>query len=185
MHIPEELIDGCRRQKQAAQAELFRLLAPRLMGVCYRYSGSREDAEDLLQESFVLIFTRIDSYRSAGSFEGWARRIAVNVALNWLKKNKKIKEQVEFEQRHEKFLPGEEEEPEFPIQRDELMEQIARLPEGYRTILNLFAIEEFSHKEIADQLGITESTSRSQYTRAKRALTDLINANTIKKYEKF
>lgn len=185
MHIPEELIEGCRRQKPAAQGELFRLLSPRLMGVCYRYAGSREDAEDLLQESFVLIFTRIDSYRNAGSFEGWARRITVNVALNWLKKNKKIREQVEFEQRHERYLPGEDEEPEFPIQHAELMEQIARLPIGYRTILNLFAIEEFSHKEIAEQLGITESTSRSQYTRAKRALTEIVNSNTIKNYEKF
>jgi len=182
--IPEDIISGCRRGKRSAQEKLYRLLAPTLMGVCYRYAGCREDAEDMLQESLILVFTKIDTFRDAGSFEGWARRITVNVALNWLKKNKKIQEQLELGPRHEKYLAEEDHEHSFPIETAELMKYIARLPDGYRTILNLFAIEGFSHKEIAGQLDINESTSRSQYTRARKLLIQQIQVNTHTKHER-
>lgn len=183
-HIPEELIKDCRQGKRAAQEKLFHLLSSTLMGVCYRYAGSKEDAEDILQESFILVYTKIDTFRDAGSFEGWARRITVNVALNWLKKNKKLQDQIELSARHEKQVHDNEQEFNFPIETAELMKYISRLPDGYRTILNLFAIEGFSHKEIAGQLNINESTSRSQYTRARKLLIQQIHANTQTKYEK-
>lgn len=170
MQISEELIRLCKKQKQSAQTELFGLLAPRLMGICYRYAGSRDDAEDLLQESFILIFTKIDSFREEGSFEGWARRITVNVAINWLKKHKKLSLELKEEIMNGQETGMEDDPDGFPMETEELVEIIGKMPDGYRTVLNLFGIEGFSHKEIAEKLGISESTSRSQFTRAKRIL---------------
>ena len=152
-------------------AELFSYLAPKLKGVCYRYSGNTFDAEDLLQETFITIFTKIHTYRELGSFEGWARRIAVNTSITWLKKNKLLRQMGELNERYD--AEDSQEDDLVEVNTDELMQHIARLPNGYRTILNLFAIEGYSHKEIGELLSITESTSRSQYTRAKKALQQL------------
>lgn len=170
--IGPELIHKCKKKERAAMAELFGILAPKIKGVCYRYSGNEFDAEDLLQETFITIFTKIDSFKGEGSFEGWAKRIATNTSLNWLRKNKVI---LQMQELNYKTDLEEEEEGEnlMDIHAEELVNCIANLPDGYRTILNLFAIEGFSHKEIAAQLGISESTSRSQYTRAKKALQHL------------
>jgi RNA polymerase sigma factor (sigma-70 family) len=170
--ISAELIQRCKKNERAAMAELFGLLAPKLKGVCYRYSGNAFDAEDLLQETFILVFTKIDTYRDHGSFEGWARRIAVNVSLNWIKKNKTVQQMYELGNKHD-AEDVDEEESLSDVHADELVKHIAGLPDGYRTILNLYAIEGFSHKEIGEQLGINESTSRSQYARAKKALQQL------------
>lgn len=170
----DEIIEGCKQGKQLAQSELFRLYAPKLLGVCYRYAGSRETAEDLLQDTFVKIFKNIQSYRGDGSFEGWMRMIAVNTCLSWIRKNKNLAREIELSHKHEKFLDEPEEQEAYPISTDELMKHISTLPDGYRVVLNLFAIEGFSHKQIGEQLGISESTSRSQYARAKSVLTKKI-----------
>jgi RNA polymerase sigma factor (sigma-70 family) len=172
MNITEDLINRCKKKEQVAMAELFRILAPKIKGICYRYSGNKADAEDLLQESFILIFTKISSFKSEGSFEGWARRITVNRNLNWLKKNKLHHTSADFISNEDQEEEFDEEKP--GISPDELMMNIAKLPDGYRTILNLYAIEEFSHKEIGEKLGISESTSRSQYARAKKKLQQLL-----------
>jgi RNA polymerase sigma-70 factor (ECF subfamily) len=172
MELTQELIHRCKNKERSAMAELFRILAPKIKGVCYRYTGNAFDAEDLLQETFIIVFTKIDSFKEEGSFEGWARRIAVNNCINWLKKNKVTLQMQELNNKNE-MVEEEEEENLEEVHGNELMQNIAQLPEGYRTILNLFAIEGFSHKEIASQLGISESTSRSQYTRAKKALQQL------------
>lgn len=170
----DEIIEGCKQGKQLAQSELFRLYAPKLLGVCYRYAGNREAAEDLLQDTFVKIFKNIQSYRGDGSFEGWMRMIAVNTCLSWIRKNKNLAREIEWSQKHEKILDEPEEQEPYPISTDELMKHISTLPDGYRVVLNLFAIEGFSHKQIGEQLGISESTSRSQYTRAKSVLAKKI-----------
>ena len=175
--LTQELIHRCKKNERSAMAELFSILAPKMKGICYRYSGNILDAEDLLQESFITIFTKIDSYQATGSFEGWARRITVNTSLNWLKKNKQLLQMTQLSYKHEAENNNEEDNTEegiMGITNEELMKNIALLPDGYRTILNLFAIEGYSHKEIGEQLGINESTSRSQYTRAKQALQHLL-----------
>ena len=172
MQISEELIHKCKKNERAAMAELFRLLAPTVKGICYRYSGNVSDAEDLLQETFITVFTKIHTFKMQGSFEGWVRRIAVNNSLNWLKKNKNVLQSYPMKPQYD-IEEDQEEDSLVEEHQADLMKHIASLPDGYRTILNLFAIEGLSHKEIGEQLGINESTSRSQYTRAKRALQHL------------
>lgn len=139
-----------------------------MMSVCMRYAGNRESAEDLLQEGFIKIFTAIDSYTGSGSFEGWIRRIIVNTALEFLRKTDILKGAIDADD------PTVISEPDYSavdqISADELMELIASLPAGFRTVFNMYAVEGYSHKEIGEALGIGESTSRSQYTRAKQLL---------------
>jgi len=172
----EHIIEGCKKGKQLAQSELFRLFSPKLMGICYRYAGNRETAEDLLQEIFVKIFKNIGSYRGDGSFEGWLRMIAVNTCITWVNKNNKAAKEIELLAKYDKTLVDEDDNgnDNYPISTDELMKYIAELPDGYRIVLNMFAIEGYSHKQIGEQLGISESTSRSQYVRAKNYLSKKI-----------
>jgi RNA polymerase sigma factor (sigma-70 family) len=174
MDISQELIRNCKKQEQAAMAELFNMLAPVLKGICYRYCGNLHDAEDLLQESFIIIFTKIGSYKGEGSFEGWAKRITVNTNLNWIKKNKNQLIGLPVNPTAEPQEENDENEELAGIHTKELMRCIAQLPDGYRTIFNMYAIDELSHKEIGEKLGISESTSRSQYTRAKKNLQQLL-----------
>ena len=138
------------------------------MSVCLRYGSNRETAEDLLQEGFIKVFSAIGSFEGSGSFEGWMRRIFVNTALEYLRKNDILKESVEID--NTEVLQEVDYSAIERISADELMELIAELPPGFRTVFNMFVIEGYSHKEIGDALGITESTSRSQLTRAKRLL---------------
>ena len=138
------------------------------MSVCLRYADNREMAEDFLQDGFIKVFSSIRSYSYEGSFEGWMRRIFVNTALEALRKNDLLRNGVELnalEPQQEADYSAVEK-----ISADELMELIAQLPLGFRTVFNMFAIEGYSHREIAETLNINESTSRSQYTRAKRLL---------------
>lgn len=138
------------------------------MSVCLRYADNREMAEDFLQDGFIKVFSSIRSYSYEGSFEGWMRRIFVNTALEALRKNDLLRNGVELnalEPQQEADYSAVEK-----ISADELMELIAQLPPGFRTVFNMFAIEGYSHREIAETLNINESTSRSQYTRAKRLL---------------
>ena len=133
-----------------------------------RYADNREMAEDFLQDGFIKVFSSIRSYSYEGSFEGWMRRIFVNTALEALRKNDLLRNGVELnalEPQQEADYSAVEK-----ISADELMELIAQLPPGFRTVFNMFAIEGYSHREIAETLNINESTSRSQYTRAKRLL---------------
>ncbi len=139
-----------------------------MMSVCLRYADNREMAEDFLQDGFIKVFSSIRSYSYEGSFEGWMRRIFVNTALEALRKNDLLRNGVELnalEPQQEADYSAVEK-----ISADELMELIAQLPPGFRTVFNMFAIEGYSHREIAETLNINESTSRSQYTRAKRLL---------------
>jgi RNA polymerase sigma factor (sigma-70 family) len=171
----EKILEGCKKNDRSAQAGLYKLLAPKLLGLCIRYLQDRDEAEDAMQDAFVKIFTNIDSFKGHGSFEGWAKRIAVNTALNALKARNRITFERHAESIEDIGMP--EEEP-VAISSGDIMACMQALPVGYRTIINLFLVEEFSHKEIAEKLNITESTSRSQYSRARQVLMKLIKEKT-------
>lgn len=171
MKSDEELIKGCVLEDRQMQGMLYKKYADKMFAVCLRYSNSREEAEDVLQEAFIKIFDKISKFRQEGSFEGWMRRIMVNTALR------------SWDKRANKFEPGNLDDVQEPIQSanvldgigvKEIMAMIGKLPEGYKVVFNLFAVEGYSHKEIGELLNINESTSRSQYARARRNLKQMI-----------
>ena len=168
----ERLIPACREGDRKAQKRLFDALAPKMMAVCLRYMGGREDAEDVLQEGFVTVFTKIDSYTGMGSFEGWARKIFVNTALMHLRKNDVLG--ISDDISEARTLHTEEATPLENMGYKELMKLIAALPPDARTVFNMYVIEGYSHKDIAEQLGCTEATSRSKLQRARLKLQEMI-----------
>jgi len=169
----EQLISGCIKKDNRSQKLLYETFSPKLYAVCLRYMNSREEAQDVLQDGFLKIFTKIASYNFEGSFEGWLRRIIVNTALEQLRKNKS-----KFEERFD-----ESNHPQRPVtnsaegklEMEELIRALHQLALGYRTVFNLYVIEGFSHAEIAEQLGISEATSKSQLSRAKSILQQIIH----------
>ena len=166
------MLAGCIKNNATAQEALYNRFSPRMLGVCYRFAKNREDAEDMLQEGFIKVFTQIHQYRNEGALEGWIRRIIVHTCINILKKNKKFSDSVDII--HANSVHVKEEIIPSIMQAKQVVECIRTLPIGYRTVLNLYAIEGYSHKEIAGMLDIEESTSRSQYTRAKTMLEDIL-----------
>jgi RNA polymerase sigma-70 factor (ECF subfamily) len=168
----EAILQGCLQNDASAQRELYNRFSPKMLAVCYRFGHNREDAEDMLQEGFIKVFSQIHTFRNQGAFEGWVRRIIVHTCINNLKKNKKFNESVDII--HATSLYVREESVPSIVQAKQVVECIRLLPMGYRTVLNLYAIEGYSHKEIAEMLDIEESTSRSQYTRAKQMLEDIL-----------
>ena len=188
-----QLIEGCRKGERRAQKELYDAYSRKMMGVCLRYVNDRETARDLLQDGFVKIFTSMDSYTGSGSFEvldgegcfpafhlqsgsfeGWMRKIFVNCALEYLRKSDVLREATDLDNTAELIQPDSS--AISDMSAAELMNLVKELPVGFRTVFNMFAIEGYSHKEISEMLNITESTSRSQYTRAKQLLQRRINA---------
>ena len=165
------VIEECRKGNPKAQKSLYEYFAPRMMGVCIRYAGNRDAAGDLLQDGFVKVFTRLNEYMAVGSFEGWMRKIFINCALEKIRRSKVFPLTFPTEEtEQETSFPNALEE----ISAQEMLDLIHRLPPGYQTIFNLFAIEGFSHKEIGAMLRITEGTSRSQYARARYTLQQMI-----------
>lgn len=176
----EAILQGCLKNSAKAQRSLYEKYSGKMLAVCYRYAHNREDAEDMLQEGFIKVFSQIHTFKSQGAFEGWIRRIVIHTCINNLKKNKKFKESVDLI--HANSLQIREDTIPSILQAKQVVECIRLLPIGYRTVLNLYAIEGFSHKEISEMLDIEESTSRSQYTRAKAMLEDiLIKKNILQK----
>lgn len=173
----EAILQGCLRNESTAQKELYNKYSPKMLAVCYRFGHNREDAEDMLQEGFIKVFSQIHTFRNQGAFEGWVRRIIVHTCINSLKKNKKFNESVDL--MHATTLQVREESVPSIVQAKQVVECIRLLPLGYRTVLNLYAIEGYSHKEISLMLEIEESTSRSQYTRAKQMLEDILIRKNI------
>lgn len=158
----EEVIRRAAEGKAYYVEIIYRGLSPLLFGISLRYAGNREDAEDILQESFIKIFNNLSRFRHEGSFEGWARRITVNTALEFLRKKTLYFEEID----KSRGTPSKEN-IEDVLQAEELMELLRLMPDGYRTVFNLYVIEGFSHAEIAKMLGISEGTSKSQLSRAK------------------
>lgn len=168
----ELMIQGCLDNMATAQEALYNRFSPRMLGVCYRFARNREDAEDMMQEGFIKVFSQIHQFKGQGALEGWIRRIIVHTCINVLKKNKKFTESVDLFHAGSIYL-NENNIPSI-LQAKQVVECIRMLPVGYKTVLNLYAIEGYSHKEIASILDIEESTSRSQYTRARSMLEDVL-----------
>ncbi|MBK8087341.1 MAG: sigma-70 family RNA polymerase sigma factor [Chitinophagaceae bacterium] len=168
----EAILHGCLKNQAVAQQELYSRYSPKMLSVCYRFARNREDAEDMLQEGFIRVFTQIHQFQSKGSFEGWIRRIIVHTCINHLKKHKKFNDSVDITQAQ--TVSVREDSVPSIIQAKQVIECIRTLPLGYRTVLNLFAIDGYTHREIANMLDIEESTSRSQYTRAKAMLEQIL-----------
>lgn len=172
------LIRDCLKQKRAAQKELYELYAPVMLGICYRYTKSLQDAEEVLQEGFVKVFMHLAGFKNEGDPGAWIRKIMVNTALDYLKKNKKYSLSLSYEEMTLHIVSDEN--PEVALDRKELASLIRQLPTGYQTIFNLHAVEGYSHVEIAGMLGITDSTSRSQYARARALLISWLKKLSIK-----
>jgi len=168
----EVMLHGCLNNLASAQEALYSRFSPKMLGVCYRFARNREDAEDMLQEGFIKVFSQMHQFRNQGALEGWIRRIVVHTCINVLKKNKKFTDSVDLI--HANSIHLNENNIHSILQAKQVVESIRLLPMGYRTVLNLYAIEGFTHKEIATILDIEESTSRSQYTRAKAMLEDIL-----------
>lgn len=170
-----QLIHNCKKQDIKAQEQLYRLYANKLFAVCLKYSNSYQQAEDNLQDGFMTIFNKIVQYQDKGSFEGWMKRIVINTALQ------KYRKQAVFELINEEQLkePAVEIDEEV-VSIDYLLEIIHELPDRYRQVFNLYALDGFSHKEIAEMLQITTGTSKSNLSRARIILKEKIEANQEK-----
>lgn len=168
----EAILQGCIQNNATAQRELYNRYSPKMLAVCYRFAHNREDAEDMLQEGFIKVFSQVHTFENRGAFEGWIRRIIVHTCINILKKNKKFNESVDII--HATGVQVREESVPSIIQAKQVVECIRMLPMGYKTVLNLYAVEGYSHREIAGMLDIEESTSRSQYTRARAMLEEIL-----------
>ena len=167
-----KLIQSCKEGDRAAQKVLYERLAPRMFPVCIRYIGDRETAQDVLQEGFITLFTHMDSYKGDGSFEGWARKIFITTALMELRRKDALKMSEELD-----VVRGMKTDAVSQLQNigyKDLMNLITMLPPGFRTVFNLYAVEGFTHKDIAEMLGISETTSRTQLSRARAWLQNKI-----------
>lgn len=168
-----ELIEACINNDKRAQKKLFDQFSPRLMGVCLRYAQDRDEAQDMLQDGFIKIFQKMGTYSGKGSFGGWLHRAMVNTCLDHIRKNSKYKYKVEIEKVEAEMYQSES--ALSAIRTKELLQLVKELPEGYRIVFNMFAIEGFGHKEIAKELNITENTSKSQYRKARLHLQKAIS----------
>ena len=163
-----KLVADCIKLKPDAQKQLYEHFAPVMLGVCFRYTKSITDAEDVLQEAFIKVFRHLHQFKYEGEPGAWIRKIMVNTALNYLKKNRRYQYDLSFNEMS--LHPVSVDDPSVTLQGKELADLIRQLPTGFQTIFNLHAIEGYSHVEIASLLGITDGTSRSQYARARALL---------------
>ncbi len=176
----EMILQGCLDKLAIAQEELYKQFSPKMLGVCYRYAHNREDAEDMLQEGFIKVFSQIHQFKGVGSLEGWIRKIIVHTCINALKKNKKFSDSVDLALAS--TVPINNHNIPSILQAKRVVECIRLLPIGYRTVLNLYAIEGYSHKEIGEMVGITEGASKSQLSRARSILKDMVIKMEDKRY---
>ena len=167
----DELIKGCLRREHHAQKLLYETYSSKMYGLCYRYIKDSMQAEDVLVTSFMKIFEKMEQFKHEGSFEGWIRRIVVNEALTYLRRNRSVYLETELEQA--------EVEPNYKnlsdhLEAEDLLKIVSELPTGYRIVFNMYAIDGYSHKEIAEYLGISENTSKSQLSRARTHLQKVL-----------
>jgi len=169
----EHIIKGCRDEDPKAQKELYQMFAGRMFSLCLRYADNEDEAKDNLQEGFIRVFRKIKQYRFEGSFEGWMRKIMVNISLQKYRDRLKMNPVYELEGVREQ---ASETASDLVTEKD-LLQMISELPPRYRLVFNMYAIEGYSHKEISEMLGITEGTSKSNLSRARDILQ-----NKLKKY---
>ncbi|MFT4033636.1 MAG: RNA polymerase sigma factor [Siphonobacter sp.] len=168
----EQLVKACQKADPKAQRRVYEKYASKMLAVCRRYFKDDYEAEEAMIEGFVKVFERIDQFKLEGSFEGWIRRIIVNECLMSIRSKKQQGWQMTYE---EVLYEPEPQLPETSLETEDLMHLIDALPVGYRTVFNLYAIEGYSHEEIAHALHITESTSKSQLHRARALLQRMIS----------
>jgi len=171
-----QLVKDSLKGELSAQRELYNEFAATMLGICYRYTKSMADAEDVLQEGFLKVFRHLHQYKFQGELGGWIRQIMVNTAINYLKKNSRYQTDLSFTDTG--LHPVTADDPESLLGVKELAELIRQLPPGYQTIFNLHAVEGYTHVEIGKILGINEGTSRSQYARARTLLITWINKHS-------
>lgn len=169
----QELIQKCRNKERRAQKFLFDRYSPKMFGVCRRYVKNQEDAEDVMVEGFYKVLANIDKFKGNGSFEGWIRRIMVNQALMFLRKNNNFKLSVEISNVVIKANPVVEDN----LAAQDILNLLSHLPTGYRTVFNMYVIEGYKHREIGEILGISINTSKSQLILAKKRLRELVERN--------
>lgn len=174
-----ELIEACIRRDGRAQKRLYDLYAARMLAVCVRYVGNRENARDVLQEGFLTVFDKIGTYKGHGSFEGWMRRVFANESLMYIRRNDALKYADEIDSVPESTLGMDAETPLDKINAKQLLELISQMPAGFRTVFNLYVLEGYSHQEIAETLGITEGSSRSQLSRGRTWLQEKIKTLNV------
>ncbi len=167
----EELIAGCKRNDRRAQRKLYEKFSPKMFGVCKRYVKTVENAEEVMVEAFCKVFKKIDMYQGSGSFEGWIRRIVVNEALMFIRKKFRFNEHVELDKIPVKAVQVSVEDE---LSAQEILALMEELPTGYRTVFNLYVVEGYKHREIAEKLGISINTSKSQLILAKKRMRELI-----------
>lgn len=165
----EEIIQGCIRNDRAMQKELYQRYSGRMFAICLRYARSRDEGQDMLQEGFMKIYKKISQFSREHSFEGWMKRVFVNTAITHYRNNLKYYYQEEINEVHENAGIHHNVD-DYEYSKEEMMDVIAKLPDGYRVVFCAFAIEGFKHKEIGEMLGIDESTSKSQYHRARKMI---------------
>ncbi|MDR1382060.1 MAG: sigma-70 family RNA polymerase sigma factor [Tannerella sp.] len=170
----QQLIKGCIDGDRKAQKALYDKYSRKMMGVCLRYVKDTEDARDLMQEGFIKLFTNLHRYAGDGSFDGWVRKIFVNCALERLRHHDVLRDAGDVDDANCAEIPDE---TASDMSSEELMAYVRALPNGFRMVFNMFAVEGYSHKEIGDILNISESTSRSQYARARKLLRKMILNN--------
>lgn len=166
-----QLLKALRKQDPKAQRQLYEKYSSRMLGLCVRYAGDEMIAEDIMVEGFMRVFNKIDQFNSDGSFEGWIRRIMVNESLGYLRKQKRILEDTLSD---EAVNIPDYNLADQDLHAEELLHMISELPVGYRTVFNLYAIEGYSHGEIAVMMNVSESTSKSQLHRARALLQKMV-----------
>lgn len=174
----EQLVKKCLEKDALAQKQLFEFYSRRMMGVCLRYSKDSEEAQDVLQMGFIKVFEKLHMYNFKGSLEGWIRKIIVNTALDIIRKNKKFMNDVEMD-KVDYQLHNHNENALDSLSAQDLLKVIQEMPTGFRTVFNMFAIEGYSHKEIAEELNISVNTSKSQYSRARAHLQKILIEENI------
>lgn len=168
-----QLIEGCVRGESWAQKTIYEFHAPEMLSVCQRYTGNRETARDLMHDGFIKLFTKIHRYSGTGSFNGWMRRIFVTTALEHIRQKDVLRYSVDVEEVEQQVEDADISLFEH-LSTNDLLVCIAGLPDRYRAVFNMYAIEGYTHAEIAGELGISEGTSRSQYARARQLLQKMV-----------
>lgn len=186
MVTENQIIEGCKKGKHNSFGMLYNKYASLMLGVCYRYSKTKDEAEDVLQEGFIKVFQKINTYKGQGSFEGWLRRIMVNTAINNFKANSKHYYHEDIDTDSNIKLKSDEQLPfeiDDKVNKDYVIKTIQKLPTGYNMVFNLYVIEGLTHQEIADELNISVNTSKSQLSKARRWLRNaLLENNKINSY---
>lgn len=176
----KKLINGCAKRDRACQQKIYELYYGKMMGVCLRYTGNREEAKDLLHDGFIKVFENIKKFNFSGSFDGWVRRIMINTTIDYFRKNKNV-----FVKDADEFANLEMEEQEIEVlsqlKTEDILKLVQQLSPAYRAVFNMYVIEGLSHKEVAEELGISVGTSKSNLAKAKHNLKKLIEE--VRRYE--